>query len=345
MIRENKNSINHDIIRKVGEKMKKVKPHEDHGWCGLQCMEDGYLEFPQQDRTQIAVKVWNHVIPVDMHCHKYYEFALITNGCCVHEYRGIQIPLIPGDVYMIEPEEMHGYDIQSPVQLINCQFFSGEFQETYLGSQEKTDGDGIWKKRWNDVVKYVSLQSSLLDNERHSREANLFKQGVIHLDMDERKEIEYLLQRMMKEQEDQDVGLEFMKSAYLQQILVTFQRIQKKRLDLINNYRNVKRDYIYEVVEYMEEHLSEKIDLQKLAKKAYWSEGYFRRVFKDIMGMSPIEYFNRMRIVKSLEFREQEGLNFAEAAARVGIYDASYYNRLFKKFMGDSPRTFRRTAI
>lgn len=332
--------------------MKNAKQYEDNGWCGLQRTQDGYLEFPKQDRTEIAVKVWNHEIPVALHCHKYYEFALITKGCCVHEYRGVQIPLIPGDVYMIEPEEMHGYDVQTPMQLINCQFFAGEFADEHIhllekgnGSDFVKSGNEMWKKRWNEVVKYVSLQSSLLDNEHHSREANLYKQGVIHLDIYERKEIEHLLQRLMKEQEEQDVGLEFMKSAYLQQILVTFQRIQKKRLALINNYRNSKRDYIYEIVEYMEEHITEKIDLQKLSKDAYWSEGYFRRVFKDIMGMSPVEYFNRMRILKSLEYREREGLNFSEAAARVGIYDASYYNRLFKKVMGDSPRTFKGTDV
>jgi len=335
---------------KVGEKMMKASTYRDNGWCGVRCI-DGYLEFPKQDRTQIAVKVWNHEIPVALHRHKYYEFALIIKGCCVHEYRGIQIPLVPGDVYMIEPGEMHGYDVQAPMHLINCQFFTGEFEEKFSGLPEDErelgfirPGNEMWKKRWDEVVKYVSLQSSLLDKERQSREANMHKQGVIHLNIHERKEIEYLFQRLMKEQEDQDIGLDFMKSAYLQQILVTFQRIQKKRLALLNNYRNSKRDYIYEVVEYMEKHITERLDLQKLSKDVYWSEGYFRRVFKDIMGMSPIEYFNRMRIVKSLELREQEGLNFSEAAARVGIYDASYYNRLFKKVMGDSPRNFQGTT-
>lgn len=319
--------------------MKKII--EEDGWCGLRSV-DGYLEFPKQDRTQIAVKVWNHEIPVPLHCHKYYEFALVIKGCCVHKHQGIQIPLVPGDVFMVEPEEVHGYDVQAPIQLINCQFFADEAEEE---SGFIKPGNGMWKKRWNEVVKYVSLQNSLLESGRHSRENNLYKQRVIHLNITERKEIEYLFERLMKEQEEQEVGLEYMKSAYLEQILITFQRIQKKRLDLLNNYRNSKRDYIYDVVGHMEDHITERLDLQKLAKDAYWSEGYFRRVFKDIMGMSPVEYFNRMRIVKSLEFKEREGLNFSEAAARVGIYDASYYNRLFKKVMGDSPRSFQGTAV
>ena len=29
----------------------------------------------------------------------------------------------PGDVFLIEPGEEHSYEIQAPIELINCQFF------------------------------------------------------------------------------------------------------------------------------------------------------------------------------------------------------------------------------
>ena len=55
-----------------------------------------------------------------------------------------------------------------------------------------------------------------------------------------------------------------------------------------------------------------------------------------------MEYMNRMRIVKSLEYLEMEQLSVAEAAEKVGIYDANYFSRMFKKVMGYSPRYFKK---
>ena len=328
----------------------RMKKEDPNGWFGLEGAE-GYLDFPRQDCSQIAVSIFEHNVPVKLHRHRYYEFSLVSKGCCFHEYRGVVTPLITGDVFMIEPGEYHGYYVQTPMQLINCQFFSGDLtdkeNDSLLKSEDasvRKQGDATWKERWNEIVKYNMMHTLSLEEERSIRERELSVQGVIHLDIQERKEIEYLLQRMMKEQEEQDIGLTYMKSAYLQQILVSFQRIQNRKLVLLKNYRDSKREYIYQVIGYMEEHLEEKLDLQGLAQKAYWSEGYFRKVFKDITGMSPIGYFNRMRILKSLEIRTHENLNFCEAAARVGIYDASYYNRLFKKEMGSSPRSFMEKA-
>lgn len=54
-----------------------------------------------------------------------------------------------------------------------------------------------------------------------------------------------------------------------------------------------------------------------------------------------MEYLNRMRIVKSLEYLNVEGISIADAAAKVGIYDANYFSRMFKKVMGYSPRYFK----
>ncbi len=58
--------------------------------------------------------------------------------------------------------------------------------------------------------------------------------------------------------------------------------------------------------------------------------------------MTPTNYLNRMRIIRSLEYLEREDMSIAEAASKVGIYDSNYYSRLFKKIMGYSPRYFKK---
>ena len=78
-----------------------------------------------------------------------------------------------------------------------------------------------------------------------------------------------------------------------------------------------------------------------MAFRLHLSSSYFRVLFKDVTGLPPVEYLNRLRIVKSLQYLQADDLSIANAAARVGIYDPNYYSRLFKKVMGVPPRYFK----
>ena len=82
--------------------------------------------------------------------------------------------------------------------------------------------------------------------------------------------------------------------------------------------------------------------MDKLAEVCELSPTHFRRLFSAVMGFGPLEYLNRIRIIKSIEFIQGEGLSIADAAARVGILDTNYFSRLFKKIIGHSPRYFRK---
>lgn len=309
--------------------------------------EKGYAEvFPGTDGSPISVTVWSHIIPVGLHCHRFYELAIVVKGACVHNYQGIQVPLIPGDVFLIEPDQEHGYDIQSPIEIINCQFYPDRLsQECNLALRETIMKSDILyetfdlEKRWNELLLLTSAKESFIDNQ--TRQAYLNKQGVIHLQADQMQEVEMLLHKMMKEQKKQEKGYIQAKSACLQLLLVTFLRVQQQRLRSLDAQTNQKKTVIYRVLEYMETHLDDKIDFNEMAGNVYWSLGYFRTVFKDVTGLSPIDYLNRLRIIKSLEYLHASDVTVCEAAAKVGIYDASYYTRLFKKIMGYPPKYFK----
>lgn len=318
---------------------------DKNGW--MVPSHNGYVEFPQRDYTGISVAFWNHIIPVKLHRHNFHEFALVTKGSCIHEYKETKVPLIPGDVFLIAPHEEHGYQMQAPLELINCQFFPEELSAecNQAITDAKADAQIIYDRyglsqRWDDLVQNITELDGAGENHQ-SHQNSLNKQGVIHLEIEERREIEYLLQRMMREQEHQEDGTEYVKSACLQMILVAFQRVRKRQIQHAAGHPDTKKEFIYQALTYMEEHLSEKLDLDELAKNSYWSKSHFRAVFKDVTGLSPVGYLNRLRIVKSLEYMGKEHLNISQAAERVGIYDPSYYSRLFKKVMGYSPKHFK----
>lgn len=325
------------------EKMRAALKDGDCFW-GLK-YEDGYLEFPLLDNTGIAVSVWKGNMHVKPHRHAYYEFALVVKGSCVHDYKGVQVPLIPGDVYLIEPHQEHSYSIQASVDIINCNFIAeglgNEFDSIISDASRKRtlcQFDADTKRNWDELIQYVSLKGQ--DSRQDMIQSCLNTQGIIHLQDKEMEEVKRLLWAMIDEQANMDLNADYVKMAYLQLVLIFFKRVQTHKNQRISNYSRQKQGLIYDALSYIEEHLDERIDFDEVSRNLFLSPSHFRAVFKDVTGFTPVEYMNRMRIIKSLEYLENDQLTITDAAAKVGIYDANYYSRIFKKIMGYSPRFF-----
>lgn len=94
---------------------------------------------------------------------------------------------------------------------------------------------------------------------------------------------------------------------------------------------------ISEVLDWIEDSLSETITLNELSKKAGLNEKYFCRIFKKATGKTPIEYINSLKIDLACNLLS-EGKTVTEAAFASGFSDLSYFSKVFRKYKGLSPR-------
>lgn len=72
------------------------------------------------------------------------------------------------------------------------------------------------------------------------------------------------------------------------------------------------------------------------------SESYFYLLFKRSMGLSPVEYRNRIRVNTACSLLEDTSMSVDGIALSVGFDSPFYFSRTFKKVMGISPRQYRR---
>lgn len=70
------------------------------------------------------------------------------------------------------------------------------------------------------------------------------------------------------------------------------------------------------------------------------STDHLRRLFKERVGQSPIEYLIELRMTRAKELL-QMGFSVKETADKVGIADQYYFSRLFRKREGCSPSAYR----
>lgn len=106
-------------------------------------------------------------------------------------------------------------------------------------------------------------------------------------------------------------------------------------------YDNNTRPEIIEVKKYILDNISRNLTISVAAKYTNMSESYFSHIFKKEVGMSFVDYVNKMRISKATELLENTGLQVNKIASLVGIDNANYFSVLFKKITGKSPYEYR----
>lgn len=103
---------------------------------------------------------------------------------------------------------------------------------------------------------------------------------------------------------------------------------------------------INRIIDYINEHYSEDISLEMLCDAAGGlSEQYLCRLFKQNVGMRPIEYILKKRIGIARSYLEKTDLPINDIAQLTGFNNTSYFYRNFKKFTGTSPLSYRQTAL
>lgn len=101
------------------------------------------------------------------------------------------------------------------------------------------------------------------------------------------------------------------------------------------------RPEVGRVLTFVDEHMGERLSLQRLAAEAGLSTHHFARVFREETGTTPWAYVRAARVQKARELlREDRPL--AEIALACGFCDQSHLTRAFKRNEGVTPGTYRK---
>jgi AraC-like DNA-binding protein/mannose-6-phosphate isomerase-like protein (cupin superfamily) len=99
---------------------------------------------------------------------------------------------------------------------------------------------------------------------------------------------------------------------------------------------------LQEIRHYLDEHYTEKISLDELANRFYISKYHMSREFKKAFGTTLVNYLTAQRITKAKEMLRFTDQQIESIAHSCGIEDNSYFNKVFQKAEGITPREYRR---
>ncbi len=96
-------------------------------------------------------------------------------------------------------------------------------------------------------------------------------------------------------------------------------------------------------LEYIHSHFAEYISNDILAEKTGYSTPYFRKLFKETIGSSPIDYLKKLRIEKAKEMLSGEFGSVGAVATSLGYLNIYDFSRDFKKRVGVSPLKYAKS--
>lgn len=250
------------------------------------------------------------LFPLDysVHAHENYEIYYFISGNGVFWVEGFEYNLKPGSIMIMRPNEVHNF---------------------------RVTGDGVYERKdihfHPDVLREIDPEHQLLKafTERQMGKNNLFLPEDYDCAL-----VKKLFDQMEATAEDN-----------YHQTLALLTSLFSLLWELNSNFPQKSADgeedestgLIADVVEYIDHHLTEILDLDLLTQKFNISKSYLNVCFKNITGSTIWQYILTKRLVVARQ-KIMGGASIAEACRAGGFKDYSSFYRQYRKRFGVSPK-------
>ncbi len=120
--------------------------------------------------------------------------------------------------------------------------------------------------------------------------------------------------------------------------LVQSQHLQQVKTEITHSGNKTRLQY---VIHFIHEHLTDKILIDELCRKAYLSRNHFFKWFKEQFGVTPLDYINQERIKLAKQLLAEQQKSITNVSALCGFSDVNYFVRIFKKIEGITPGVYQ----
>jgi len=273
-----------------------------------------------------------------------YELYFIVEGNIrVIEERNEYV-LKPGDIHFMKPFVQHERAALSDSGMLK--YYSAHFDLLYHG---KTDDFSALDEYVTKIEKREAPDARLFNRQYELVNNFTFPAQYSLADKDKLAAAFEILVNDYKLKKTDYSTLE-LKKDMLEIINLIHREINVDKIEISSDtsdriVTNSLQTLIEKIEQYLKNGYSQEIDIGEVARKFNMSPSYMRRLFKAIYGRSPMEYVTDLRIENAKKLLLLTDYKIAYIANIIGYNDFFYFSRIFKKYTGLSPNTYRRSRI
>lgn len=282
-------------------------------------------EIVNYQNPLLFLKVWEiesndpyYEIPVRWrwHYHKEVEFLAVTEGRLGYQTSEEYDSLDSGELILFGSSQLHRVHKSHATQLKYVVLQIDLLQHFETSS-----------------MPYLTCFSEL--TEPLSRLNYIFREQL-----EVRKEAFTLVMDIYRETQQREKGYELAISSAVKRLMFLLLRCDTR--SYLDSARDQDAIRLRPALDYIEQHLHEKITVEDICRILNLSYHYFIRYFHQVMGVSFVEYVNYQRIKKAERLLLTRDLSCQEVGLEVGIPSAGLFYKLFKRLNHCTPMQFRK---
>ncbi len=262
-----------------------------------------------------------------LHSHNSVEMVYVRSGRGTHVVGDRAYELYPGDCFVLQPGEQHGFGRKTKLALTNFMFHP-RLLKPYRPQLLEIPG----------FVQFFSLEPLFRAESafryKHHLPAALQREFV---DTADRLEHEYVTRRE---------GSKLCCTCMFLELLVLLSRSYQEVLAKGNavDHFSQQKSIVDTAVAYLEQNFEKNLKVKDVAYTAYVSPSHLTHLFTEVTGVPLHEYLTNLRIDQACLKLRTTPQRVSEIARAVGFDDPAYFSRLFRKRTGRSPLGFRKSA-
>ena len=246
-------------------------------------------------------------------------YSLYKRGVCSafeHFHKAIEL------IYNLGPDREVYVDLKPVVLKHNCVLALMPYQIHYLPYDKNNDGyctvlPSEYSDEFIELTKDKSVRNSIISNENY---CSLFLTEM----------------RELVEKHENSNDNRFIVNAHVNMLLGRLLQCLEFVTDL---KKSQSIDFIQAVVKYVDQHYAEPLSIESVAQYFGYSKYYFSRLFNKCFYTSFTNYFNTVRIYKSIPLIQK--YHSSEIFFRVGFASVQQYITYFKRTTGCTPSQYR----
>lgn len=283
---------------------------------GLTFFSGSSVDMPQE--FPVMLEKAEQLDYVCLHSHDFIEVVFVARGSALHSHidlngRTRTNCLIQGDVFSVQIGERHSYEHCRDMVLYNL-FVRPEFLAQYPELRELPG----WQR-------FFGERSCVPDT-------------IIHFPASMRHWGRLSLDRAVAESLQKRAGSLTIMTAQILDFLVTALRGPEMTRPEVHE----DRFSILQSIAMMEENPERHFTLEQLAKNSRMSVPAYTQKFRSALGMSPMKYLLKARLLHVQHYLVSTELSINEIAALSGFCSANYLIKLFHRELGITPSQFRK---
>jgi AraC-like DNA-binding protein len=268
-------------------------------------------------------------VPI-LHGHDFIELVYVIKGEAQHVFEGNNYEIRTGDIFIINPGEVHTYSIEpgNQIEIINCLFLP-----------ELIQGNLLLDLGISQSLDYFYVHPFTNKRERFHNRLNLVGQDATRTLI--------LLETMINEFENRQSGSEILIRLQMVELFIWLSRSyqqaegQHDKEPASNNSRQL---LIRRTCGYLERNFDKKISIAVLCELFNISSRQLNRNFKELVGMTVVDMLHQIRIQRAKLLLKETDEKIITIAGRVGYEDPAFFSRLFHRQVGCSPGKYRESS-